>query len=86
MAEKTTAGKTLSEVKDINKIEYAQSLPTSETVQKRAKQPALEEHEKWLQSNNEARKLIERGLADLAAGRVVTGLSFVQYADDAIED
>lgn len=74
--------------KTVRKREYVQASPTAETISSRQydEAPALTEHEQWLLNNGKARELVERGLSDLAAGRVHTGLSFVQYADDVSED
>ena len=41
----------------------------------------IPEREAWLYKNEEAMKQIRDGLADAAAGRVVRGESFAEYAD-----
>ncbi len=51
-----------------------------------AEPSSLPEHEQWLENNPEARASIERGLADLAAGRVHRRRSYAEYADVVLED
>jgi hypothetical protein len=44
------------------------------------------ERDLWLYNNPEALAMFQQGLAEAAAGQVVGGVDFTQYADDDIED
>ena len=46
----------------------------------------IPERDMWLYKNPKALAIFQQGLAEAAAGLVVGGVDFSQYADDDIED
>ena len=46
----------------------------------------INQHEQWLWRNDIAMRTVQTGLAELAAGKVVSLGSFAQYADLDIDD
>ena len=46
----------------------------------------MPERDMWLYRNPSALAMFHQGLAEAAAGQVIAGEDFSQYADDAIED